>query len=323
MRHALLVLLITTCSFCSAQNLVPNPSFEDTVMCPFMGAQVAYARHWYIAEETPDYFNECCVSSQISVPSNYFDFQYAATGFAYCGFYSYSTIDTGYREKIGVELSTPLTIGVKYFVSFKLNSTSRAWNGASNKIGVLFSTMAYTNNLPSPTNDFCQMWTDSIITDTINWTQISGSFVADSEYTNLTIGNFFTNAHTDTIRFRPNPQGAAVSLSSYYFIDDICVSEDSALCIDNPVGIKALEARKRELAVYPNPANSYLSIVTEAETEGFLELYNAEGYVFLRQNIPRGHLEFYEDVAKIRNGIYFIKFSTNDKSISQKIIIHH
>lgn len=326
MKHALLFFFFLCCSVCIAQNLVPNPSFEDTLWCPKQGIPYNGVADWYAVSKTPDYFHACFSPQPFSVPDNMFDYQYAATGFAYSGFCLYSTIDTTYREAIGVELLSSLSIGIEYFISFKVNATSHSRNGANNKIGVLFSTVKYSdaiNNLSPPTNDFCHVWTDSIITDTINWVQVFGSFIADSAYTFLTIGNFFLNSHTDTMRLRPVSIGQNPWLESYYFIDDICVSEDSTLCVDNLTAIKTLQSRKRELTIYPNPVNNYLAIVTEAKTDGFIELYDIEGNIFLKHKIPRGHYEFYENVSQISNGIYFLKLVTNNKVISQKIIIHH
>ena len=47
----------------SAQNLAPNPSFEDTVMCPNLGGQVDRAKFWYTVQNTPDYFHSCFIKN--------------------------------------------------------------------------------------------------------------------------------------------------------------------------------------------------------------------------------------------------------------------
>lgn len=303
---------------CRGQNLVPNPSFEDTVVCPNGTGQVWKAANWYVAEKTPDYFNACCVIAAASVPQNLFDYQYPATGDAYCGFYTYARPDTLYREKIGVELINALSIGSRYFVSFKLNATSRYVNGGSNRTGALFSTVQYTPTNPSPTKDFCQMWTDSIIGDTIHWVQVWGSFTADSAYTYLTLGNFFTNAHTDTISFWPRN-----FLVAYQFIDDVCVSEDSATCITTPTSIRLLQERKNEVTAYPNPAGSYLNIELNLDHPAILSIITIDGRIFFQQNIPRGSSKVKLDVTDLTSGIYFAKVVMAEKAISRKIIVQH
>jgi len=47
-------------TFCSAQNLVLNPSFEDTILCPDALDQVNRSQYWINpTNSTPDYFNSC------------------------------------------------------------------------------------------------------------------------------------------------------------------------------------------------------------------------------------------------------------------------
>lgn len=305
--------------------MVPNPSFEDTIACPTGAGQVWKAEHWYVAEKTPDYFNECCTNPAFAVPnSTLWGHRYPATGFAFCGFMCYSTIDTFYREKIGTQLTSALSVGEKYFVSFKLTTTTRYnTSGASNKIGALFSTTQHTSNNPSPTKNYCQMWVDSIITDTTNWVNVWGTFIADSAYTYLTLGNFFTNAHTDTLRFWEPPPQTSYFLQSYYFIDDICVSQDSGECIASPVALNVLHERKRELKVYPNPANEYIIIETEIDESSVVELYSTQGILILARSIPRGWYQFRIDVGELKNDVYFLKVNGNNRNFTNKIVIHH
>ncbi|MBK7390076.1 MAG: hypothetical protein IPI23_13700 [Bacteroidetes bacterium] len=51
-----IIILLLTGRIGYAQNLVPNPSFEDTINCPFSVNQFAYCDHWNKYRETPDYF---------------------------------------------------------------------------------------------------------------------------------------------------------------------------------------------------------------------------------------------------------------------------
>lgn len=141
----------------------------------------------------------------------------------YCGFYTYSAADTLMREFIGAELVSPLDSGQKYYISFKV-SQAELVNCSSNKIGVLFTT-SITNPFPVHKN-FAHFYTDSIITDTSSWSLLSGSFLADSSYRYIIIGNFFNNTSTDTIMH------GSFGCGPYYYIDDICVSIDSLTCVD-------------------------------------------------------------------------------------------
>ena len=53
------------------QNLVPNPSFEDTAYCVSGPTQVQAALGWESYADSPDYFNPCTSNSDVSVPNNW------------------------------------------------------------------------------------------------------------------------------------------------------------------------------------------------------------------------------------------------------------
>ncbi len=78
----------------SAQNLVPNGSFEDTVACPLDVGQISYCLGWNSYLLSPDYFNPCTNSLDAGMPNNMSGSQYPATGNSYSGlttFFSSST----------------------------------------------------------------------------------------------------------------------------------------------------------------------------------------------------------------------------------------
>lgn len=207
-------------------------------------AQVNNALGWSQVISSPDYFNSCVLApSNIGVPNNIFGYQQPATGNAYIGlttFYDDGLGSLNTREFAGAELTSPLISGQKYYVSMKVNlslSTSGTTNTAINKIGAWFTTapsMSYTHNL-------AQVYSNNIITDSSGWYSINGSFIADSNYTFIMLGNFFSDVNTDTIIY---PITGPDKLS-YYFIDDVCVSTDSLECF-NTVGIKEFNYNKEK-----------------------------------------------------------------------------
>ena len=99
-----------------SQNIIINASFEDTVSCPTGGSQINHSINWYAYRWSPDYFNSCAVSQPggVSVPSNGYGDQFAATGSAYTGLFTYGTNagDTVLREYLGAQL--PSFIKSKY-----------------------------------------------------------------------------------------------------------------------------------------------------------------------------------------------------------------
>ena len=126
----------------SAQvNLVPNYSFEDTVICPTSISQIYNSLGWINPSSSinsnPDYFN-ICGSISVNVPANAFGFQNAKTGNAYAGFYAYNTGFPNAYEYVETMLSDTLQKDSTYCVSFYLSLSENSGYCTTN-IGVYFS----------------------------------------------------------------------------------------------------------------------------------------------------------------------------------------
>lgn len=317
MMKALLVILVSlvTCKTNAQMNLVPNPSFENYSACVDFPDQVYKATGWYAYRGTPDYFNSCdTVDTLCSVPKNAWGYQTPHFGNAYCGFFSFGipNATANYREIIGAQLINPLSIGTKYYVSFYINMTYGSYYTtriATNKIGALFSTIPFnTASNPEPINNFSHVYTDSIVTDTLGWFHVFGSFIADSTYDYIGIGNFFDATHTDTILFE-NP-----TLGSYYFVDDVCVSTDS-LCLNfNSIS----ETNSIPLInIYPNPSEGRIFIKSTVD-----DILQADVYDICNRKIKSSKVNNSKSFIDVdENGIYLISVSFKDKIITKIIII--
>ncbi|MCW5897970.1 MAG: T9SS type A sorting domain-containing protein [Flavobacteriales bacterium] len=101
-----------------------------------------------------------------------------------------------------------------------------------------------------------------ILSDTVGWTLVSGSFVADSAYWYLMIGNFFSNALTDTLHFAP--PGPTWNAYSYTLVDAVCVSPTPDGCERSQSLDEVSDAGPY---VYPNPARDVLVIGNAAGAE--------------------------------------------------------
>ena len=136
------------------------------------------------------------------------------------------------REHIGIQLTQPLVIGQKYFLSFYTVMTESYYSGTyfgmpSNNIGLRLSTVEYNPSSPAPIDNFAHLNSSTVITDSVNWIRISGSVIADSAYKYVILGNFFDDTNTDTMQYSC---GTCLNVQSYYLFDDVCVSTDSLLC---------------------------------------------------------------------------------------------
>ena len=242
-------------------NLVPNHSFEQPAECwPFSGfyTQEEGPAGWFSGGTSPDYFQGSCgYATDPSAPLNHAGFQYAQDGGDYVGVITYFH-PVPWREYVVIELIEPLVIGQTYHGSFYANA---AWGGtsehplaslATNNIGMLFTMepRAWVWGCPVPiTVGYAHIHYPDIISDTVAWTLVSGSFVADSAYRFLSIGNHFSNSETDTL-----PLGTTLNPPcGYSFIDNVCVSTDPEGC---PMATNVRDGSMDGVAVYPNPATT-------------------------------------------------------------------
>jgi|AntAceMinimDraft_17_1070374.scaffolds.fasta_scaffold22957_2 hypothetical protein len=307
------IFYFSICISAFSQNLVPNPSFEDTICCPHYECQVSCAMGWNTYSATPDYCNSCDSPPNYSVPHNGAGFQYAATGDAYCAFYTYCWVFDNYREYIGTQLINPLVTGKKYYVSFKVSLADEVYCGTNN-IGVLFSTVPHIDTLPydtisGPINNFAHIYCPLVITEKNNWVNISGSFFADSSYKYVILGNFFSDDNTiiSTLNY----------CNAYYFVDDICVSEDSSTC---DIQTDIVRYKYNKINIYPNPTKDKLFIENYSSKEFIFNIYNHFG-VKVKNGKSYHHSYTEIDLSNLQSGIYYIQCFINNNLLTKKFIL--
>ncbi len=222
-----MLLLAKTTGFAQL-NLVPNGSFEEYDTCPTSyttpgDPQIQRCKHWYAPTEgTSDYFRTCALlTSNVSIPYNWGGFQYPFDGNAYVGILAYY-IDffnpNNYSEYIQTKLNECLIQNQEYYVEFYVCRGGRQ-GIAIDRIGALFT--SYPISRPDAKMMIASPQVENprhhIIKDTINWTKISGTFIAEGGECYITIGNFYSHEATDTIMYHSDwPDDY-----SSYFIDGV------------------------------------------------------------------------------------------------------
>ncbi|MBN8697362.1 MAG: T9SS type A sorting domain-containing protein [Bacteroidetes bacterium] len=305
------------------QNLVPNPNLEDTVFCPWAENQLPLS--WVCFGRSPDYLNSC--SSALNVPNTPTGYHPAHSGVGMIGVFTYVNPSSSgwpdYREFVGIQLASTLSVGQKYYMSFFMSFARRypigmATNAiGTDKLGLKFSTVPYSETTPPALDNFSHLYTDSIYTDTLQWIKVSGSFIADSAYNYLMLGNFFDEANTDTLYFGgPNNW----TNESYYFLDDICVTTDS-MFNETWTGINDLEQNNEKLNIYPNPSNDIIKISTTSYIEE-IYLTNCLGQtVYQAESKNKNTTEI--DISAFSQGLYILKIKTENSFYSRQILISH
>lgn len=250
-----------------AQNLVPNPGFEETDSCTF-GLGLGELHHWYSANGTPDHLQSCQpYGTANGLPLNLFTFQQPFEGNSCVGIFTYhqNGLDEQ-REWIMTPLVEPLVPGQTYYCSFRANAGfggnaqyPQIWL-ANDKVGMLFTMQdrpwLWGDPEPSRPNT-AHLLHPTVLLDTVGWTLVSGSFVADSAYHYVMIGQFFSNALTDTVHFASPGSVFPWYPRAYTLIDALCVSSNPKGC-ELAQSVEVLQATL--VMLYPNPASDELVI---------------------------------------------------------------
>ncbi len=286
------------------ENLVPNPSFEDTLGCPDSEDQIHYAEGWIkysLSTSTPDYYNACANPAFYGVPNCGGGYQQSKSGNAHAAVATFAGPISDYREHIGIQLTSTLVIGHKYFVSFyTVMAEAFGFGTPSNNIGVRLSTVPYSGNNPVPIDNFAHVHSSTIINDTINWIRVSGSIIADSAYKYVIVGNFFDDANTDTLTYD------SLSNQSYYYIDDICVSTDSLCNVSTTIYDKRAH---NKFHVFPNPVDDHLTIQAinplQISRSINAKIFDKSGRVLFQEDLSHDQLTF--NLSSINPGFYILR----------------
>lgn len=298
-----IVLLIYLIPFgLMAQNLVPNGGFEEYSGCPSGPGigQFDSTLYWinpapFPPGGSPDYFNECS-SGFLNVPNAYFGYQQAHGGGAYCGIGLWNSFYTDFREYIEVPLTTTLVKSTCYGFEMYINRPNDM-RFVTEDVQVYFSDTAVTGI----TNWNVLPFTPQIyngtgnVPDTLNWTLVSGEFIAAGGEQYLIIGNFKNDSSTNLIL-----------TDSFASWDDAFIYIDDVALVELPPCVNDIEQQNEspEINIYPNPSSTHFTIDGLGKTYD-IYMYNSQGQLLFKEvNV----LEFTKkiDVSNFINGIFLV-----------------
>ena len=297
---------------CDAQNLVPNPGFEEYDTCQADEFGVNGPISWFRTNGTPDYLQSCLPYGHFqSLPMNFFTYQEPFEGASCAGVYTYwQNGQTEYREWIMAPLLEPMVVGQTYYCSLQANA---AFGGnhtypqhwlANDKVGMRFTTTAMptwsvNDPFPVPPNHAHILY-PQILSDTVGWTLVSGSFVADSAYQYVMIGQFFSNALTDTLQFSPEGVPWYWLPRAYTLVDAVCVTTNPEGCA---FGQDVGEGQAIASVLFPNPARDQVVVSQREGAEA--QVMDAVGRLLWQGRITSEHWVL--DVGSWARGAYVLR----------------
>ncbi len=310
--------LLTTAFIGAQVNLVPNQSFETYTACPTGAAQINYSNNWDTPTVgTPDYFNTCAnIPTGVNVPTNFMGYQTANNGNAYSGLFAYYDFFQTYREYVQGQLTSTLVANKKYYIAIYV-SLSDSSRYATDDFGIYITPNAisrtdwdafgFSPQIQNPSGQF--------LSNKNGWTKISGSFIASGNELFITIGNFKSDANTDTLRLMSNSTTNSDFNASYYYVDAVCLSDDSLTC-NNLVGIKSIENITTNIYY-----NSYTKkIIVKENGDYTIKVFDIYGNVNNEMKL-NGHNDI--DVSFYESGSYIVLFNNSKGSSIKKLIINN
>lgn len=238
MRFPLSGLFIVISLNLSAQNLVPNPGFEELVRCP---SSFSANRNDFLVpgwesptSGTPDHFHGCSWG-EADVPFNWAGNSNAHSGKGYVGIYVWNTRDE-YREYLQCELAEPLKAGDKYLLEFYYKLANNAVYSI-NRIGLNISETSVDEKHDKVLSiiPVISIENDTAVTKTTGtWEHARQEYTAKGGERYVIIGNFFGKDQTKATRlaFRYG-MNAMLNFNAYYYIDDVSVKNLDSL--KNPI----------------------------------------------------------------------------------------
>ncbi|MCK6640465.1 MAG: hypothetical protein L6Q81_10280 [Bacteroidia bacterium] len=229
----------------NAQNLVPNPGFENLkqVPCnPMFGDPSAFISDWKQGSQgtadilsrraTPTCYANTNSSSGMSIGSE------NPHGGDNMGMIM-TSVRQDYREYLGAVLTQPLVPGKRYYAEVYVTLADRSGFGTNN-IGFLFRTGEFKTASGYQIIEKPQINNTEIITTMNGWVKVSGTFTATEACTHFIIGNFLPEADTKKQIIKAGNTDLYHDHSAYY-IDDVCIklASDLTAAGDSVVAIGA------------------------------------------------------------------------------------
>jgi hypothetical protein len=292
-RVSLIIILLSTFSVSPAQNLVANPSFETVTGCGGNG-QMPQATGWNVPPGSITYADlyTTCASTGIScsdfnIYGSMAGCSNACQGNNYTGQIGYYTGCPNCREYLQRQLISPLVAGTTYNISFHTKLAPYA-RYAVNRMGMYLSAAAPAQPSSNQPIIVTPQIESGLVNDKINWTLVSGTYVAAGGENYVTIGIHYNNASLTIFDFGSSASGCALaSAAAYYLVDNVWIAPvagglapvcapNSSNCINSlPVELTNFDATASGSGVKIN-----WTTISEHNSEKFTVEYSNNGIDF-------------------------------------------
>ncbi|HIA35458.1 MAG TPA: T9SS type A sorting domain-containing protein [Flavobacteriales bacterium] len=313
------LLLFVTINLCRAQNMVPNPSFEN-YSNTFCGIQVPTDFNQIMIDwenptlASPQVFftnivNTCynyqpfsLYSGPIGIKGN----QSPRTGNAMVGLWSFTIPNLDQRQYVQAELTSPMITGNTYVIEFYV-SLADSMELSIDKIGAYLSVNKPAHTSDGPLNYTPQVLSSTFVNDVSNWVLISDTIVAQDAYSHITIGNFYDDNSTNTMA-NSTSSGAVGTYGAFYFVDDVRIEEINTTRIN--------DIQNDKLLIYPTNVTEILNL--NIPFDSWVEIHNCRGQLIYSQYMGNGLKEI--NMSNFSKGIYIVSVQNGVKALIRRIV---
>ncbi|WP_378187061.1 OmpA family protein [Aquimarina sp. W85] len=214
---------VLTLTYTNAQNLVPNPGFEETnpsvTKLTHEMQNFAKMKDWSALVNSPDVFHPATATVKFKHKANNFLPQFGRqeprTGEGKIGMYISGGI---YKEGIVAKLNRPLKAGKFYYFHMYVSLAEGVSKGCTSSIGTYFSSR---KPKITPTSKLkLHIASTEMLCDYQNWTKVCGVYKAKGTENYISVGYFGDNPKGRSLKSSSSDMGNA-----YYFVDDVMLLE--------------------------------------------------------------------------------------------------
>jgi OOP family OmpA-OmpF porin len=222
-----------------AQNLVPNPGFEEYFQCPGSynppGSNKNIAPGWISPTlGTPDLFNRCSFGNA-GVPHNWAGVAHAHKGYGYSGIYAWIN-NNNYREYLQAKLIDSLVEGKKYKVEFFFRLSVYSKYSVDRMGALLSDSMLHLSHdrVWTVEPSYTYVMDSTFSKNTGQWNHVSFEYDAKGGEQFITIGNFSSDDELKKFRLTfSQVNEPLLSKAAYYYIDDVSVTPAGASVVES------------------------------------------------------------------------------------------
>ncbi len=211
------------------QNLIRNPSFEQMHSLPTSSLLNFDSEVYYWYSGNMIVVLSCHVHSTYIFNSGFPNptpFQMPRTGDAVAMYKTMEVLNPGYtykneRSYPAIKLAKTIQAGEKVYGEFWISYYEGPWEFPSGNHGMHFAKDSIFEQSYKVLYRTPQINEPNVVSDSVNWIKISGTFLAQEDLNYVVIGNFFEHQNTNhTYNQALAPNNLARSV---YFIDDVKV----------------------------------------------------------------------------------------------------